>query len=319
MNMVEFDLILKYFAGEATPDEAMQIDDWSEMSNANKAFLQNTHQYWLEAGEEVFYLPDVSQEWEKLKAKVQPTSVQEFKPSKYIWVTRAAAVLAIIATAFAGYYTFNSHNQNLPTVLAQATDKKMEVDLKDGTHATLSPNTELVYPVAFAKEIREVTLAGNADFNVTHNPAQPFVVNMGELHIKVLGTTFAVTSSRKEVNVAVTKGLVAFYNNADTVLIHEGFIAKYTKADKKFALTSIVPLYGSFQFNKTPLSDVAAQLAAYFKVDIQFANPASKNCKMSAGFEHQTLNEILTAMEATFNIQYKMKGNTVLLSGNACD
>lgn len=319
--MVEFDLILKYFAGKASPEEAMQVDDWANISNANKAFLENTHQYWMEAGDGIYHSPDVLKEWEQLQTKIQPNQVQELKlkPSKYLWLTRVAAVLAIAATAFAGYYVFNTNNQNLPTLTAQAGDKKMDVNLKDGTQVTLAPNAGLIYPVAFAKDIREVTLAGSADFNVIHNPAQPFIVNMGELHIKVLGTTFAITSSKKEVDVAVTKGLVAFYNNSDTVLIPEGASAKYTKADRKFVITAAVPQYGSFQFNKTSLSEVAAQLSAHFKVEIQFTNPASKNCRLSAGFEHQTIKEILTAMEATFNIKYKMEGNKIQLSGNACD
>jgi ferric-dicitrate binding protein FerR (iron transport regulator) len=318
--MVEFDLILKYLAGKASPDEAMQVDDWANMSNANKAFLENTHQYWMEAGDGIYTAPNIVNEWNQLKDKIQPTTqVQELKPSKYLWLTRIAAVLAIAATAFAGYYVFNSNNQNLPTLTAEATDKKLDVDLKDGTHVTLAPHSGLIYPVAFANEIREVTLAGNANFDVNHNPAQPFVINMGELHIKVLGTSFAVTTSKKEVQVAVSKGLVAFYNNADTVMIPAGSMATYIKADKKFAVTvTAPPAYGTFQFNKTPLNEVAAKLSAYFKVDIEFKNPATKNCKMSAGFEHQTLKEILTAVEATFDITYKMEGNKILLSGNAC-
>src|ERR1700748_1745140 len=317
--MVEFDLILKYFAGKASPEEAMQVDDWADISNANKAFLQNTHQYWMEAGDGVYRLLDVAKEWEQLQTKIQPNHVQELKPSKYLWLTRAAAVLAIAATAFAGDYVVNTNDQNLPTLTAQATDQKMDVNLKDGTHVTLTPNTGLIYPVAFAKDRRELTLAGSAAFNVIHNPAQPFIVNMGELHIKVLGTMFAVATSKKEVDVTVTKGLIAFYNNSDTVLVPEGSSAKYTKTDRKFEVTAGIPQYGSFQFNKTPLSEVAAQLSAHFKVDIQFTNPASKNCKLSAGFEHQTIKEILTAMEATFNIKYKMEGNKIQLSGNACD
>jgi transmembrane sensor len=316
--MVEFDVIIKYFAGKATPEEAMEVDDWAGASNANGAFLKSTHQAWMAAGDEIYNIPNVANEWDNLKSTIQPAQVQPLKPAKNVWLSRAAALLAIVATAFAGYFVFNTKNQNLPTLTAEATDKKIELDLKDGTHVGIEKEGSLIYPVAFAKDKREVTLIGNGDFNVAHNTEQPFFVHMGGLHLKVLGTSFAITSSKEEVAVTVNKGLVAFYNSSDTLLISEGNIGKYIKHDKKFVLVQLTPEYGSFHFNDTPLKEVASQLSAHFKVNIQFTNPATGNCKMSAGFEHQTLKEILAAVSATFNIQYKMEGNKIHLSGNVC-
>jgi transmembrane sensor len=317
--MVEFDIILKYFAGAATPEEAMQVDDWADASNANQAFLQNTHQAWVEAGDAIYHSPDVAHEWHLLKSKIQPAPVAELKPSKYLWLTRVAALLGIVATVFAGYYIFNTKNQNIPILTAQATDKKMSLDLNDGSHIGLEPHASLVYPVAFANNVREVTLVGNGTFDVKHNAAQPFLIHTSGLHVKVLGTSFSIASSPKEVAVSVTQGLVAFYNNSDTLLVPEGNVGRFSEADKKFTLSQIAPQYGSFQFNNTPLSEVATQLSAHFKVDVQFINPAIKDCKMSGGFDHQTLKEILIFVSATFpNIEYKMEGAKIRLSGNAC-
>jgi ferric-dicitrate binding protein FerR (iron transport regulator) len=92
-------------------------------------------------------------------------------------------------------------------------------------------------------------------------------------------------------------------------------VGSYIKDDKKFVLA---PFTGSFLFNNTPMSDVASQIGAHFKVKVQFGNAAFKDCRLSAGFENQTLKEILTAISATFNTEYKLEGNVVQISGNAC-
>lgn len=312
---MEFDIILKYFAGKATPEEAMQVDDWANDAVENKEFLTQTHASWLEAGNEAFQVPDISNEWEKLQSRIKPQNVTALKPGKFAWLGRIAAFLAIIVTAFAGYYLFNTKNQNLPTLTAQAGDKRIELNLKDGSHIGIEPQGALVYPVAFGEDIREVTLVGDGSFDVNHEPARPFYVHMGQLHIKVLGTSFAVNRDKEVVAVTVTKGLVAFYNDKDTLMIPAGNIGKYINDDKKFVLS---PVTGTFLFDDTPMHEVAAQLSAHFKVDIQFTNAAFKDCKLGAGFENQTLKEILTAISTTFNTEYKTEGNVVQLSGDAC-
>jgi ferric-dicitrate binding protein FerR (iron transport regulator) len=156
---------------------------------------------------------------------------------------------------------------------------------------------------------------GDGSFDVNHEADRPFYVHMGQLHIKVLGTSFAVSRTKETVNVSVNKGLVAFYNAKDTLLVPEGNMGSYIKDDGKFVLT---PFTGSFLFNNTPMSEVASQIGAHFKVKVQFGNAAFKDCKLSAGFENQTLKEILSAISATFNTGYKIEGNVVQLSGNAC-
>lgn len=317
--MVEFDIILKYIAGKALPEEAMQVEDWANEAAENQLFLQETQNIWLAAEGQSYQNPDLEKEWERLQSKIKPTQTVPLQPSRYLWLTRVAAILAIIATGVGGYYMFNTNNQNLPTITAEAKDKPLRLKLEDGSHIVLQPQAALIYPTSFAKDIREVTLIGDGNLEVDHQDAKPFLVHMGDLHIKVLGTLYDVKQSKKEVSVLVTKGKVAFYNSKDTLIIPEGNIGTYNRDKQKFALTAVVPEFGSFQFNNTPLSQAAKELEAYFHVTIQFENAAIKNCKLSAGFEHQTLAEIMKAITTTFNIEYKQQGNTISLSGNGCN
>lgn len=309
---------MKYFAGKADPEEAMQVEDWAKTSEEQHAYFNNLHQSWIEAGEELYARPDVQQEWEIFKEKHTINKVEELVPPRKLWLSRAAAIAATLVVAIAGFYIFNTSNQNEPTQIAEATDKAIELKLQDGTKVIVQPDGELVYPVKFKKDTREVTLVGNGSFDVTHIDHQPFIVHLGDLHVKVLGTAFDVERETGLIMVKVKRGKVAFYNKKDTIIIAEGATGKYFKKDRKLILEQPVPMTGTFHFNNTPLKDVAAALAAHFKVKVNINNPGLNDCKLSAGFEQQSLKDILNAISATFNLKCTLEGQTIQISGYAC-
>jgi transmembrane sensor len=317
--MVDFNLILKYFAGKAGPEEAMQVEDWAKSSPDHESYFQNLNQSWLEAGNELYTRPDTQQEWENFNKKhIETPKAEPFVPRKTQWFSKVAAVAAIIVVGFAGFYMFNTQNQNEPTTIAQATDKIIQLKLEDGTRVEVQPEGELVYPVKFKKESREVSLVGNGSFDVNHLPDQPFIVHLGDLHVKVLGTAFDIERNRQWIAVKVKRGKVSFYNSTDTVIVSEGAIGKYLKGAKKLVVEQPAPLVGTFHFNNTPLKDVASALASHFKVKVNITNPELNGCRLSAGFDAQSLKEILTAISTTFNFKCTLEGQTIYISGKAC-
>lgn len=316
--MIDFDLFIKYFAGKAAPEEAMLVEEWADGSTENQAFVKSLHQSWLEAGSEAYASPDVAAEWADFRDKHQIGHTRTLRRPGKLWLGRVAAAACIVLTAFAGYYVFNAQNQNEPTEIAEAKDKAEEVRLSDGTRVVIQPVGELVYPVHFKEHSREVTLVGDGTFDVMHNPEQPFVLHLGELHVKVLGTSFSVAHAGKETSVKVIRGKVAFYNKKDTLYIAAGETGKYNRKDKKFLLEKAIPLTGSFHFDKTPMSEVVNTLNSYFKVNIRLINPDVNKCKLSAGFENQTLSDILNDISATFNLTYTIEDAHIDINGQGC-
>jgi len=87
--------------------------------------------------------------------------------------------------------------------------------LEDSTKVSLFPNAKLNIPIAFSDDDkREVFLTGEAIFDVTKNPAKPFLVHTGEVVTKVIGTSFKINSksAKKNVEVEVLSGKVSVYN-----------------------------------------------------------------------------------------------------------
>lgn len=110
-----------------------------------------------------------------------------------------AAALAIFCIA--GYGIINSRietrlSKTMNTIEVPA-GKSMDYILADGTLIKLNSGARLQYPMAFAKDRREVQLEGEAYFDVAHNDRQPFVVNTFACKIEVLGTTFSVNADEE--------------------------------------------------------------------------------------------------------------------------
>ena len=68
------------------------------------------------------------------------------------------------------------------------------VVLADGSKIVANSRTELLYPKSFKGETREVTVKGEAYFDIAHDEAHPFIVKTDDFTVKVLGTRFNVSN-----------------------------------------------------------------------------------------------------------------------------
>ena len=76
--------------------------------------------------------------------------------------------------------------------------------LSDGTWVYLNAESVITYPQKFVGEKREVTLEGEAYFQVTASKERPFVVKTKDMDVLVTGTEFNVKAYPDESNVQTT-------------------------------------------------------------------------------------------------------------------
>lgn len=76
--------------------------------------------------------------------------------------------------------------------------QKSQITLVDGTKVWLNSDTKIKYPGTFSGQQREVSLEGEAFFEVTKDAHHPFVVHTSKLDVKVLGTKFNVKAYNDE-------------------------------------------------------------------------------------------------------------------------
>lgn len=76
--------------------------------------------------------------------------------------------------------------------------------LPDGSRVWLNAASSLQYPTTFTGPTRQVTLNGEAYFEIQPNAAQPFFVTTGETAVAVLGTSFNIMAYNNENNIKTT-------------------------------------------------------------------------------------------------------------------
>ena len=189
---VDFDMLFRSFNNVATDKEESLICDWLAGNEENKktyAKVRDLHEaFIMEAPIELLEgrLPGAARKRRRMLHTV-------LKGVGY------AAALAIFCIA--GYGIINSRietrlSKTMNTIEVPA-GKSMDYILADGTLIKLNSGARLQYPMAFAKDRREVQLEGEAYFDVAHNDRQPFVVNTFACKIEVLGTTFSVNADEE--------------------------------------------------------------------------------------------------------------------------
>ena len=152
-----------------------------------------------------------------------------------------------------------------------------EVELIDGSTVRLNRNSELVVAKNFMEsEFREVTLQGEAFFDVAKNKNKPFIVHSGGFQTKVLGTKFNVRESRERTEVALIEGSVEVNGNSAQALLKPMEKAVFGHGNDSIAIVEmdmeleLAWMTNDFDFKNTKLSRVATILERRFHKKITF-------------------------------------------------
>ena len=110
----------------------------------------------------------------------------------------AAAAVALLCLLISVTYLNRSGQDTDPNLLTRQnseTATTLVTTLEDGSVVYLAGNTSLKFPEHFSSDRREVSLQGNALFDVAGNHKRPFIIETEDTRIEVLGTAFNVKSN----------------------------------------------------------------------------------------------------------------------------
>jgi transmembrane sensor len=205
------DLIARYVSGEASPEEAMEVETWAEESLANKTCLEGCFRIYL-ASNGSFNVKAKTQIWKNIEAQIAPLPKTPAIMKRFWVVSIAVSVLLVVTTIF--LLTKQSGRNSFPLVYTATTNTR-NIQLSDGTRITLAPSSKVVLEENYGDASRRMTLQGNASFFVRHNESKPFVVAIDGLNIKDVGTHFIVTDlpESAQIKVEVHEGEVLLSNS----------------------------------------------------------------------------------------------------------
>jgi hypothetical protein len=112
--------------------------------------------------------------------------------------------------------------ESAPLQESIAQEKVLNYTLPDGTKVSLNRGSKISYPSTFEGQTREITLQGEAFFDVAHDAQHPFIIHAQGADIKVLGTSFNVNAYSKQVKVWVKTGKVQVKKSASVIQLLPG-------------------------------------------------------------------------------------------------
>jgi transmembrane sensor len=214
-----------------------------------------------------------------------------------------AACLAIFLLVGAGLYGLNYYKDNQTTIavnIQKFTDRgqQMHIILSDSTSITLNASSSITYPEKFTGKIREVTLKGEAFFDVKHADKVPFIIRTGKITTTVLGTAFNIKAygDLSNFSISVKRGKVSVLSNKKvlTTLIkgESAIIDQSTQLVDNHVVKSTANLnnIGAWQqgylvFDDETLGDIVSDLERIYNVNITLKNPQLKNVLITSAFK----------------------------------
>lgn len=317
-NTIE-ELLPRYCEGVATEEERLQVEMWMSESDENRRMAKQIHALYL-ATDTVNVMKKVDTEKALLKVKSRMSGNRRKGTMWWQWAQRAAAILFIplLVTLMLQYWGGNE--QELAQIMEVKTNPGMmtSLTLPDGTLVYLNSESTLNYPSRFDNDTRNVTLQGEAYFEVAKNPEKKFIVSTShQSQIEVLGTHFNVEAYEKEDRISATlvEGKIGFiYKSNDVskkVLMDPGQKLVYDSKDNKIQLyatsgeSEIAWKEGKIIFRNTPLEEGLRMLEKRYNVEFIIKNDRLKGDSFTGTFTNQRLERILEYFQLSSQIRWR--------------
>jgi len=189
--------------------------------------------------------------------------------------------------------------------------------LPDGSVVTLNKQSEISYPSKFKGDSRPVQLKGEAFFNVTPNKKKPFIITVGDVEVRVVGTSFNIESNDEATVVDVKTGVVLVTRNGSITKLNAGEMLKLEK-NRNIKQPAGKRLYNYYEpriFNceNTPLWKLVDAVNKVYDTTLVITNPAIRDLRLNAPFYNQSLKEIVDIVSKTIYIEYEFRGDTIIL------
>jgi transmembrane sensor len=247
-----------------------------------------------------------------------------------VWLKAAAVLLLLLSAGAIWRYVQDTdpptfaQSEAVPMVyISHAAGERARHSLPDGSTVFLNAGSSLTYPEVFPAEAREVTLAGEAFFEVVSDARRPFRVSTPSVEVVVLGTQFNVNTHLSQPAVALVEGKVRLkdLSSGSSLALSPGQMATLDGAGGAFAVTpfdrrSVTGWKdGYLTFRDASLPEVMDKLHAWYGLHIRLVRPpAASDWSYTATFRHESLENVLLNMRTLRPFAYDIQGDSLRLT-----
>lgn len=185
---------------------------------------------------------------------------------------------------------------------------QFKLQLADGTTVWLNAESSITYPTSFPGSTREVTMTGEAYFEVAKNPFKPFTVKTYKDEITVKGTSFNVNSYDDEAGIKTSLLEGAVQINGMLLTPGKAYInGKIVNTDlnKDLAWKN-----GIFNFHQVKLPEAMRQIARWYNVEAQFDDRV-KNIELGGEIgRNLSLQQVLNGLQDK-DLHFRLEGKVL--------
>jgi len=333
------ELLGKYITGEATADELAAVRRWLAESPDHPAELARFERIWRAAGSSSSVLANgkafnTEAAWQRIHGQIRQPVGPFHKPvsrpsgSRWIgWARVAATVVLIGALSVLTYRSFQTPDSidQTATLLTQSTTTTTHrLTLPDGSTVLLNRKSSIRYPGEFTGKTREVTLTGEAFFDITPNTNQPFIIHAQDTDVRVVGTSFGVRAYDRNVRVSVKTGRVVVRKKQQEIALVPGQQATVDEtADTlrrlpRFDINALAYSTKKLEFTNQSLASVVETLSDYYQTDIDLSASRLQGCRLTARFDNESVETVLGVVAETLQLSVKRTEHGFLLTGEGC-
>ncbi|MDO6694311.1 FecR domain-containing protein [Aliiglaciecola sp. 3_MG-2023] len=189
--------------------------------------------------------------------------------------------------------------------------------LQDGTQVHLNADSQLEVQQTSTSRYAQMT-HGQIYFDVAKDKTRPFVIDVGEVQIRVLGTAFDVDHTNARTLISVYEGRVQI--NADdvfTLVKGEQLIVENGRGSKvTFKQLAMLPAWrsGWLEVEQQPLQDVVAHMQRYIEKPVEIVTQDLLNRKISGRFPLDKAEQSLALIASAHQFTVTYEANKILLS-----
>lgn len=276
----------------------------------------------------------------QVQARIDAMDHGQRKKGILIYFNWARVAAILIAVTTFGIWLYTAVHQNQVNIVkipdnqliryTNNTSQSKFLRLEDGTLIILKPRSSVHFPKIFNGPKREVSLQGEAFFEVHKNPARPFLIHSGNMTTSVLGTSFTIKafSGDRKYRVIVNTGKVLVSEQRGpaakplsvTLFPHQQAILynDRTKLIKDTVSTRLIlaaeVARKEFSFYNTPVVTVIKKLEMAYHVNIEFNEKELAGSTFTASLSDLPLDEKIIVICKTINANYDFSDGRIQIN-----
>ncbi len=314
----------KYFEGRATEAEQEQLLNWLRKKE-NRIVFHSFSLEWSKNLEPGRFPAGGDESWQKLQAVLGQKSYNRWQETRRVqqFFRVAAIFFFVVALSTLAWY-FTQQQPAIPetyTTVVAGNGQISKVQLPDGSQVWLNSGSEIAYNNFFSAQNREITLTGEAYFDVVKNEDLPLVVDCSGLKVKVLGTRFNVNAYAE--------------NNSAEVVLEEGSVELFSpgaedafyrmEPNEKVELNLETRKYNASVVNTRrytswtegiqniydlPMEELVKRLEKRYNQQFELT-PEVKKLRYTFTIENESLEDILKLMERITPVKATQKEEVI--------